>query len=97
MAAHILTIDERLKVIRMHQAEYRRASKARKGAILDALEMTTQLARKTLIRHLDGPCARTPRRREREASYGIGVDDALRTIHRAYDHLCAGGMECRSA
>jgi hypothetical protein len=89
MAVHILTIEERLKVIRMHQVEYRQASRTRKGAILDALEMTTQLARKTIIRHLDGPCTRTLRRRERKASYGTGVDDALRAIYRAYDHLCA--------
>jgi hypothetical protein len=89
MAEEQLTITERLKVLRMERPRYRQADKAQKGRILDSLERLTGLDRKTIIRRLHGPCTRRSRSRQRKATYGPEVDDALRVIYRAYDGACA--------
>lgn len=89
MAEEQLNIDERLKIIRLHRDDYRRANKAERGRILDTLGAVTHLHRKTIIRHLHGSCERRPRQRQRGRTYGPQVDDALRVIHRAHNYICA--------
>lgn len=89
MATEKLDLEERLKVLRMQQGAYRKASRTGKGRILDALETTTRLDRKTIIRRLNGSCQRKQRRKGRGRSYGPDVDDAVRIIYRAYDGICA--------
>ena len=58
MAEDKLSIDERLKVLRLQRAAYRQANKTEKGRILDMLESLTGLHRKTIIRRMHGPCVR---------------------------------------
>jgi hypothetical protein len=89
MAEDKLSIDERLKVLRLQRAAYRQANKAEKGRILDMLESLTGLHRKSIIRRMNGSCVRRPRRRQRGRQYGPQMDDALRVLHRAYDGICA--------
>ena len=93
MAEDKLSIDERLKIIRMQRSTYRHAGKAEKGRILDTLVAVTELDRKTIIRHLNGTCERQPRRRQRGRTYGPQVDDALRVIHQAYNYPCAERLQ----
>ena len=89
MATETLDLEERLKVLRIQQEAYRKASRTEKGRILDALETATGLDRKTIIRRLNGSCHRKRRRKERGRSYGPDVDDAVRIVYRAYDGICA--------
>ena len=89
MTTEKLDLEERLKVLRIQQSAYRKATRTEKGRILDALETATGLDRKTIIRRLNGSCQRKRRRKERGRSYGPEVDDAVRIVYRAYDGICA--------
>ncbi len=93
MPSDTLDIDERFKVLRIAQQQYRQASRAERGRILDHLEALTGLHRKSLIRLLRGPCARTPRRAQRGRTYGAAVDDALRVIAETHDYICAERLQ----
>ena len=88
-----LTIDERFKVLRIKQAEYREADRTGKSEILEDLVRLTGLNRKTVIRRLNGSCRRKARRKQRHRSYGPEVDDALRVISEAYNHICAERLQ----
>ncbi len=88
-----LDINERYKLLRKAQAEYRRADRARRSRMLDDLETYTGLTRKSLIRRLNGSCERRPRRRQRGHTYGPRVDDALRVIAEAHDFICAERLQ----
>ena len=79
-----LSIDERLKVIRRRQHEYREASRDQKSAILDHLVAITGLNRKTDIRRLNSDCQRKVRRQQRGRSYDHRVYNALRVIRSAH-------------
>ena len=50
MPSDTLDIDERFKVLRIAQQEYRRANRSERGRILDHLQLLTGLHRKSLIR-----------------------------------------------
>lgn len=93
MPSDTLDIDERFKVLRIAQQQYHRASRAERGRLLDHLEALTGLHRKSLIRLLRGPCARTPRRAQRGRTYGAAVDDALRVIAETHDYICAERLQ----
>lgn len=58
-----MTIDERRKYLRLLQGQYRQGRKSERGRLLDAMEATTGLHRKTLIRLLAGNLERKPRRK----------------------------------
>ena len=60
-----MTIDERRRYLRLIQDRYLQASKLERGRLLDAMEATTGLHRKTLIRLLSGNLERKPRRKQR--------------------------------
>ncbi len=83
-----MTIDERRKYLRMVKKRYVKANRKTKGQLLDEMEAITGLDRKTLIRLMNGSLERKPRRREREATYGPQVDDALRVIYESWDYIC---------
>jgi len=84
-----VNIDERWKYLRMMRKRYRGASRKGKGRLLDEMEAVTGLERKTLVRLMNGRLERKRRRRERGATYGPEVDDALRVIHESLDYICA--------
>lgn len=88
-----LDINERFKLLRKAQGEYRKANRAKRAQILDQLQAYTGLTRKSLIRRLNASCERHPRRTQRGRAYGAAVDDALRVIAEAYDHICAERLQ----
>lgn len=82
-----MTIDERLKYLRLVRPRYERASRKERGHLLDEMEKVTHQNRKTLIRRLNGDLQRRERQRQRKRSYGAEVDDALRVISESWDHI----------
>jgi hypothetical protein len=58
-----LTIDERREYLRLLQDRYRRGGKAERGRLLDSMELTTGLHRKSLIRLMAGNLERKPHRK----------------------------------
>lgn len=88
-----LDIDERFKLLRIAQKEYRRAGRARRTQMLDELAPLTGLHRKSLIRALNGPCERQPRRTPRGRIYGAAVEDVIRIIAETHDYICAERLQ----
>ncbi len=84
-----MTLSERWKYLRLMKDRYDKADRKGKGALLDEMEKVTGLHRKSLIRRLNGPLTRKPRRRQRGRTYGAAVDDALRVIAKSWDYPCA--------
>ncbi|MCR4408413.1 MAG: integrase [Anaerolineae bacterium] len=68
---------------------YIKANRKERGRLLDEMEVVTGLHRKSLIRLMDSPLQRQPRRRQRGCTYGPEVDDALRVIAESLDYICA--------
>lgn len=93
MPDEALTIDERYKLLRLHQKKYLKASKSEKGAILNHLETATGLHRGSLKRLLNGPLERKKRQKQRGVEYGPEVDDALRVISAAHNYACAERLQ----
>ncbi len=60
-----MTIDERRKYLRRLQNRYLKAGKSGKGRLLDQMEATTGLHRKSLIRLMAGNLERKPRPKKR--------------------------------
>jgi len=85
----MMTIDERYKYLRLIQARYHRANRKARRQLLDEMEAVTSLHRKSLIRLINGPLKRRPRRRQRGAVYKADFDDALRVIAETADYICA--------
>lgn len=84
-----MTIDERLKYLRLVQGRYERASRAEKGRLLDDMVAVTGYSRKHLISLLRGSLRREPHRGVRGFTYGPEVVEALRIIDETLDHICA--------
>ena len=84
-----MTIDERRKYLRIMKRRYVKAGRKEKAQLLDEMEATTGLHRKSLIRLMSGGLERRPRSKERGQTYGPEVDDALRVIHESFDYICA--------
>jgi hypothetical protein len=59
-----MTVDERRKYLRKLQGRYLAANKSAKGRLLDDMESTTGLHRKSLIRLMAGNLERIPRRKK---------------------------------
>lgn len=83
-----MTIDERYKYLRLMQRRYGQATRSERGDLLDEIELVTGLHRKSIVRLMDSPLARQPRRQQRGRVYGPEVDDALRVISESFDYLC---------
>lgn len=84
-----MTIDERLKYLRMMKKRYVKAARKEKGRLLDEMQAVTELHRKTLIDLINGELKRKPRKKQRGRIYGPEVDDALRVIDKSFDYICA--------
>ena len=84
-----MSIDERWKYLRIMQKRYLEADLAARGQLLDEMQATTGLHRKSLIRLMNSDMKRRPRQRQRSRTYGPEVDDALRVIHESWDYICA--------
>jgi len=84
-----MTIEERLKYLRIFQSRYKRAGRKEKSDLLDRMEEVTGLHRKSIIRLMKTNLQHQPRRRERGRTYGADVDDALRVIDESFDGICA--------
>jgi len=87
-----MTIDERLKYLRIQHPRYQKAKRQERTRLLDEMERVIGLDRKTIIRHMGHKrkdLVRKPRRKQRGRTYGHEVDDALRVILDSYGYLCA--------
>lgn len=88
-----MSIAERRKYLHKMWGRYRLAKRAEKGRLLDEMEPVTGLHRKALIRILTGRLSRKKRQRERGATYGAAVADAVRVIARSLDYPCAERLQ----
>lgn len=84
-----MTVKARNQHLKNEQELYRQAKRGRKGEILTHLQEVVGLERKTLITKLGGDLETKPGRKQRGRSYGPEVDDAIRVIDEAYDHISA--------
>jgi hypothetical protein len=88
-----MTIDERLKYLRLVKKRYVKASKRERGLLLNEMEEVTSLHRKSLIRLMSSSLERKPRRKQRGPSYGPEVDHALGVISESHDYICAERLQ----
>jgi len=84
-----MTVDERLKYLRLMKPRYAGASRKEKARLLDDMAAVTGYGRKHLIHVLGGELKRRRRQKGRGRGYGPEVDDALRLIHETLDYICA--------
>jgi hypothetical protein len=84
-----MTVDERLKYLRVMKAQYVGGDRAGKTQLLSEMQRATGYERKHLIRLLNGDLKRKRRKGGRGRKYGAKVDDALRVIYEAWDCICA--------
>jgi hypothetical protein len=85
-----MTIDERRKYLKRMQARYQRADREKQQALLDEMEVMTELHRKSLIRLMHAESLdRQPRQVQRGLSYDYTVDEALRILAETADYICA--------
>ena len=84
-----LTLDERLKYLRIMRARYQQADRQTKTALLDQMVAVTGLHRKSVLRQPGGDLQRHPRSTERSATYGPEVQAALAVIAESLDYVCA--------
>ena len=84
-----MTIDERYKYLRIVQGRYMTADRKAQQMLLDEMEKTTGMHRKSLIGVLSGEIVRHGRRKQRGRVYGAEVADAIRVIGESLDWVCA--------
>lgn len=84
-----MNIDERYKYLRVMKKRYVKADRRMKGEFLEEMEAVTGLHHKSLIRLLNSPLKRKPRRQKRGTTYKSDVDHALRVIYESFDYICA--------
>jgi len=84
-----MTLDERRKYLRTMRKRYVEANRKERGQLLDEMQAVTEMHRKALLRLMNGSLARKSRVKQRENTYGLEVDEALRIIAESVDWLCA--------
>ena len=84
-----LTLDERLKYLRIMRARYQQADRQTRTALLDQRVAVTGLHRKSVLRQPGGDLQRHPRSTERSTTYGPEVQAALAVIAESLDDVCA--------
>jgi len=84
-----MTIDERVKYLRLMKPRYLKASRKEKGRLLGDMAAVTGYNRKHVIELLGGDLERHRRQGGRGRTYGPEVDDALRLIDESLDYICA--------
>lgn len=90
-----MTLEERLKYLRILRARYQQADRQTKTALLDQMVAVTGLHRKSVLRQLGGDLQRHPRSMERGATYGPEVQAALAMIAESLDYVCAERLHPR--
>jgi hypothetical protein len=89
-----MNIDERYKLLRLLQEQYRQADREGKAQLLDNLEVITDLHRKRLIACLHNPdLRRHPRNRERTRVYKADVEQVVRVVADALDWIGADRLQ----
>jgi hypothetical protein len=83
-----MTIDERMKFLRLMQKRYQDAGRAEKKRLLDEAVAMTGLHRKSLVRLLNDEPKRKRRVQQRGRTYGLSVQAAIRVISESVDHIC---------
>jgi len=84
-----MSVDERLKYLRVMRPRYVAAGRRERGRLLDEMVTVTGYGRKYVISLLGGSLKRQPRRGGRGCTYGAEVDAALRVIDETMDYVCA--------
>lgn len=94
MATEKMNIDERYKLLRVLQEQYRQADRRGKADLLDHLEVITELHRKHLIACLhNADLRRHPRHRERTRVYGPEVEEVVRVVADTLDWIGAERLQ----
>lgn len=89
-----MNIDERRKYLHKMRIRYWQAkSRKERSALLDEMEMVTELHRKSLIRLINGELVRKQRRRQRGKYYGVEVKAAVQVIAESLDYPCAERLQ----
>jgi hypothetical protein len=87
---HTMSASARGELARSRSPEYRKATRKRKGSILDEFVASTGVTRKTAIKLLGSPPAQKPRARGRPCKrYGPEVGAALEAVWAISGHLCS--------
>jgi hypothetical protein len=89
MSKKEMSIGERYQYLRVMKKRYKKANRPGKTELLDEAMEVTRYSRKHLIHLLNGGLERKKRKGGRGREYGADVDDALRVIYEAWDHICA--------
>lgn len=89
----MMNIHERRKYLRIVRSRYLKADRVSKGHLLDEMEATTGLDRKTLIRLMHTDLERKRRSRERGSVYKAEFQDAIRVIAETLDYPCAERLQ----
>lgn len=84
-----MTVDERRKYLSTMKKRYVKASRKKRGQLLDEMEAVTEMHRKSLVRLMNGSLERKASCTQRGSTYGPQVDDALRVIADSLDNICA--------
>ena len=94
MDTEAFTVDERYKVLRMTQPDYRAADRATKSRLLDQTCKLTDLSRKYVITCLNRPTIeRHKRNRERSRTYGSDVEHVIAVVADALDWIGAERLQ----
>ncbi len=89
-----MNVDERYKVLRNLHFRYEKANRSERGTILDDVVTITGLSRKHVISLLNKPGPLRKRRaRQRKATYGADVEDAIRAVANTLDWCCAERLQ----
>ena len=84
-----MTIEERFKYLRIMLPHYRAANRKERSKLLDDMELVTKLARKTIIRRMNGILVRKSRAQQRGRVYGHEVEEAIKVIAESEDYITA--------
>jgi len=89
-----MTIDDRRKYLHKMHRRYVEAGPGLRSQLLDEMEAMTGLHRKSLVRLMgDGQLVRRPRGKQRGATYGLPVTNAVRVIAESMDYICAERLQ----
>lgn len=88
-----MSLKERNAYLSVMQEKYQQAeSRQEKGCLLDEMVRATNMNRDYLSHKLQQPIRRKKRQRERGKTYGSDVDEILRKVAQAQQHICAARL-----
>ena len=83
-----MSLNSRREYLSIKQAEYVRASRKERSAILDEMAKITQLNRKYIIQMMHSELQRKPRQRQRGRTYGDEEEEAVLFVAGCLDFIC---------